>query len=116
MPRLMTGLTSWLWAGGCHAHNVSASLMQTVGSPAAGWVATDVKEYVDTAVKAAGDLHKLAVMREQLRPAMLASPLCAGRHFVNLLEDAYSSMWQQQWQSWQSQDAAELASSDGRKL
>ena len=84
-------------AGGCHAHNVSASLVRAINSPAAGWIASSPDDYVDTAAKAAYGLPSLAAMRQQLRPAMLASPLCNGPAFVSQLEQVYADMWEQQW-------------------
>ena len=72
--------------------------MRAVGSPAAGWVASSTAEYVDMATEAASSLQRLAEMRKQLRPALLASRLCDGPTFVSQLEAAYADMWQQQRQ------------------
>ena len=79
--------------------------MRAVGSPAAGWIAGSIEEYVDLAVAAAEDLQRLAAMRPQLRPAMLRSSLCDGTAFISLLEDAYAGMWQQRWRKQHGQEA-----------
>lgn len=81
-------------AGRCHAHNVSASLMQAVGLQNSGWVAADAQEYADVAVAAVQDVERLAERRNCLRKHMLASRLCNGAAFVCELERTYRSMWQ----------------------
>jgi predicted O-linked N-acetylglucosamine transferase (SPINDLY family) len=42
-------------AGGCHAHNVGVSLLNTIGL-AKEWVAQSTDEYVQLALRAAADL------------------------------------------------------------
>ena len=54
-----------------------------------GWVARSIDEYVALAVAAAADVPKLARLRAELRPRMLASPLCDAPAFVRGLEDVY---------------------------
>ena len=88
-------------AGGCHAHNVGVSLLQTVGD--AGWVAHSCEEYVDLAAAAAADLYALSKQRLSLRPRMLASAFCDGSAFVQHLESVYEHMYKQQQQQQQQQ-------------
>ena len=80
------------FAGGCHAHNVGASLLDAMGMRE-GWVAHSEDEYVRLAVAAAADVPKLAALRMNLRQQMLASRLCDAPTFVRQLEDTYRQLW-----------------------
>lgn len=51
-------------------------------------------QYVELAVRHASNLPALAALRAELRPRMLASPLCAGGPFVEQLEGVYRTLWQ----------------------
>jgi protein O-GlcNAc transferase len=67
------------------SHSSNAGLTETV--------AGDLPGYVETAVRLAGDLPHLAVLRGRLRDQVAASPLCNGprfaRNFVSLLRDVW---------------------------
>ena len=58
------------------------------------WIAEDEDGYVAKAVAAAGDLPKLARLRESLRAQVLASPLCDAPRFARALESVLWDMWQ----------------------
>lgn len=57
------------------------------------WVANDVDDYVNRAVRLAGDLKGLSQLRRELRHRLLTSPLCDARGFVADLQDALWGMW-----------------------
>ena len=78
-------------AGRCHAHNVGASLLTTVGIEGE-WLASSVEEYIAIAVSAAEDVPLLAALRKGLRDRVLSSPLCDVERFIPILEDQYFSM------------------------
>lgn len=59
------------------------------------WVAADADDYVARAARHAGDLPRLAALREGLRAQALASPLFDAPLFARQLEDALHGMWQQ---------------------
>jgi hypothetical protein len=79
--------------GGCHAANVSASLLAAVGL-AGGWVAEDADAFVARAVEAAADIPRLAALRAGMRERVLGSPLCEARPFVARLEGVYARLFQ----------------------
>jgi protein O-GlcNAc transferase len=56
-------------------------------------VAGDFDEYVELAVRLAGDLPRLAELRAGLRSQMAASPLCDGARFAENLEHVLRSVW-----------------------
>ena len=78
--------------GACHAHNVGASLLSTLGLERE-WVAGSEEEYVALAVRHASDCQALAELRSGLRARMLASPLCDAPGFVRQLEGVYRGLW-----------------------
>ncbi|KAK9815053.1 hypothetical protein WJX73_005990 [Symbiochloris irregularis] len=91
---LLMGVPVITCTGACHAHNVSASLMQTVGLPGSGWVASNEQEYIDAATQAVADLDQLNQLRAALRERMLQSPLCNSADFTVQLEKVYRRMWE----------------------
>jgi hypothetical protein len=93
MESLFMGVPVITLAGGCHAHNVSCSLLSAVGL-AQQWVARDADEYVALAVRHAADVAALQQLRQGLREQMLASRMCDWQPFVASLEDTYEGMWQ----------------------
>jgi hypothetical protein len=93
MESLFMGVPVITLAGGCHAHNVSCSLLSAVGL-AQQWVARDADQYVALAVRHAADVATLQQLRQGLRQQMLSSPMCDWQPFVASLEDAYEVMWQ----------------------
>lgn len=79
--------------GGCHAHNVGASLLTALGLQDE-WLAKTEEEYVSLALKGAQDTAQLAQLRSGLRDRMLSSPLCDGPGFVRQLEETYENLWE----------------------
>ena len=67
------------------------AFMESVGLPEL--VARSEDEYVDTAVRLAGDLGRLAELRKGLRARMSGSRLCDRHAFARAVEGAYRAMW-----------------------
>jgi len=57
------------------------------------WIAGSSEQYVETAVRLAGDLDRLGQLRATLRDRMRASPLLDAAGFTGNLEEAYREMW-----------------------
>lgn len=57
------------------------------------WIASDADDYVAKAVAQAGDLQRLAMLRQQLRQLVLSSPLFDATGFAQHFETALSGMW-----------------------
>ena len=77
--------------GDRHCGRVGASLLAAVGLD--NLIARDVGEYVDIAVRLAGDRSQLEQLRGSLRATMAGSPLCDGPSFAREVEAAYRAMW-----------------------
>ena len=77
--------------GDRHAGRVGASLMHQVDLPEL--VADSQDEYVDRACSLAADGQRLVMLRETLRPKMLASGLMDTEQFSRSLEKVYRDMW-----------------------
>jgi len=88
---LFMGVPCLTLGGKCHAHNVGVSLMKAVGLDE--FVARSEDDYVRVAQEVAADLSGLGRLREGLRGAMLASPLCDAPRFVRGLEETYEALW-----------------------
>ncbi|MBF0304880.1 MAG: tetratricopeptide repeat protein [Alphaproteobacteria bacterium] len=73
-----------------HAGRVGASLLSQLGL--LDLIAADPADYVDTAVRLARDPARLARLRSDLRPRMLASTLCDAPFLARKLEAAYVEM------------------------
>jgi predicted O-linked N-acetylglucosamine transferase (SPINDLY family) len=73
------------------AGRMTASVLHAVGHPE--WVATTPDDYLRVARELAGDGPGRARLRAELRPGLLASPLCDGPAFTRGLEDAYRRLW-----------------------
>ena len=58
-------------------------------------VAADAREYVELAVRLAGDLPHLAALRAGLRDRMARSPLCDGERFAGHLSRQLRDVWRQ---------------------
>jgi len=91
---LWMGVPSVTLSGPNHASRPGVSLLSNVGLR--DLVATTPREYVDTAVRLAGDLPRLADIRAGLRQRMLESPLMDGISFARDMEACY----QQAWRTW----------------
>ena len=78
-------------AGKVHAARVGVSLLHAAGMD--DLVAGDTDQYIELAVRLAGDTGRLASLREQLRGEMRDSSLCDNRGFTRDLETALRDMW-----------------------
>lgn len=78
--------------GARSAGRMSASLLTRVGL--ADLVAESPDAYVRLATELARDRGRLEALRRDLRGRMAASPLCDGRAFARIVEEAYRAMWQ----------------------
>ncbi|GFY97909.1 tetratricopeptide repeat (TPR)-like superfamily protein [Actinidia rufa] len=88
---LYMGVPCVTMGGSVHAHNVGASLLNTVGL--GHLVAKNEDEYVRLALDLASDITVLSNLRLDLRNLMSKSPLCNGSKFTLGLESAYRDMW-----------------------
>jgi protein O-GlcNAc transferase len=70
-----------------------AGLMFLTACGMPDWVARDRAGYVRMAQEAAGDLHRLEVLRAGLRERFLASSACDGAGFARAFEQACRAMW-----------------------
>ena len=77
--------------GESHVSKVSGGILRRVGLD--DCVASCVEEYVEIAVRMAGDLRGLAARREGLRTQVASSPLTDGARITRELEDVYRWMW-----------------------
>src|SRR5262249_43942244 len=78
-------------AGTTHVSRVGVSLLNNIGLPELD--AEDLADYVETAVRMAGDVPRLAQIRAGMRERMRQSPLMNGPQFVRNVESAYRTMW-----------------------
>jgi protein O-GlcNAc transferase len=78
--------------GDRHAGRVGASLLSQIGLTEL--IANSVEEYVEIALALAGNPRRLDDLRRDLRPRMVASPLCDGGAFARKMEAAFRTMWQ----------------------
>lgn len=72
--------------------HVGESILHTAGLE--DWIAADSHAYVAKAAAFASVHDRLARLRSQLRPQILASPLCDAPRFANHLEHAFRGMWE----------------------
>lgn len=70
-----------------------ASLLTAAGL--SDWIACDPAQFVERAVGKAGDPAGLSTLRQELRPRLLASPLCDAARFARNFEAALRAMWRQ---------------------
>jgi predicted O-linked N-acetylglucosamine transferase (SPINDLY family) len=68
-------------AGSCALARQGESLLHNIGLP--DWIATDVDDYVRRAARHSGDVEALVRLRNELRPRLLASPLCDIERFAD---------------------------------
>ena len=88
---LWMGVPSITLEGPNHASRPGVSLLSNVGL--GDLIAKTPQEYVDTAVRLAGDLPRLAEIRAGLRQRMLESPLMDGPSFARDMEACYRQAW-----------------------
>ena len=67
------------------------AVLHTIGRPE--WSAGSADEYVEIAVRLAGDPIELGRIRSSLRREMLASALCDGSGLARCLERTYRELW-----------------------
>jgi predicted O-linked N-acetylglucosamine transferase (SPINDLY family) len=77
--------------GVSHVSRVGVSILRTLGLDCL--VAGSIEQYVETAVRLAGNPAELAELRGGMRHRMRSSPLMDGPSFTASLEDAYRAMW-----------------------
>ena len=82
---LWMGVPVLTLAGSCALARQGESILHNLGL--AGWIAADADAYVSLAAGHAADVAGLAALRQQLRPALLASPLCDAPRFARNLMD-----------------------------
>ena len=68
-------------------------LLMNAGLPE--WIAADADDYVARAALHAGDLQRLAALRDGLRPQVLASPLFDAPRFARHFETALRGIWRE---------------------
>ncbi len=90
---LWMGVPTVTLAGDRHAGRVGASIMNHVGL--SGFVAKDLKSYVEIAVKYTNDLKQLATIRQDLRTKMKASKLCDVASFASDIEATFKKIWEE---------------------
>jgi predicted O-linked N-acetylglucosamine transferase (SPINDLY family) len=88
---LWQGVPAVTLAGANYAGRMGVSVMSNLGMREC--IAATPQEYVETAVRAAGDLNALAEVRATLRERMRSSVLTDGARFTRNLESAYRSLW-----------------------
>jgi len=79
-------------AGKSHMSRVGVSLLTNVGLKEL--IAKTPEEYVEIAVKLAGNKAKLTKFRNSIRDMMKESPLMNARAFAKNIEQAYRDVWQ----------------------
>jgi predicted O-linked N-acetylglucosamine transferase (SPINDLY family) len=67
------------------------SVLRNIGLPEL--IAKTPREYVEIATKLAGDLDRLAELRQTMRARMEVSPLMDAARFARNVEEAYRQMW-----------------------
>jgi predicted O-linked N-acetylglucosamine transferase (SPINDLY family) len=80
-------------AGNLSVGRAGKSILNNVGL--ADLVGEKPQQYVDHAVKLAGDIPRLAELRGSLREKMLRSPLMDGSRFTRDLETIYRRVWRE---------------------
>jgi predicted O-linked N-acetylglucosamine transferase (SPINDLY family) len=78
-------------AGATHVSRMGSSLLGHLG--ASEWVAASPAEYTTICARLAGDLPRLAGIRQGLRERMRHSPLCDAPRFTRHLEETFRKMW-----------------------
>jgi protein O-GlcNAc transferase len=91
-------------AGDSFISRQGVGLMMNAGLP--DWIAADADDYFARAIRHAGDLTNLAMLRGMLRQQVLNSPIFDAPRFAGHFEAALRGMWQQ----WCKQQHESLAS------
>ena len=90
---LWMGVPMLTLAGESFLSRQGIGLLMNAGLPE--WIAVDSDDYVARAATHAGDLQKLAVLRNGLRQQVLASPIFDAPRFARHFEAALRGMWMQ---------------------
>jgi len=90
---LWMGVPVLTLAGDRFLSHLGESIMQNAGLP--DWIAADADDYVARAVAHAGDIPRLAALRNGLRQQVLVSPLFDAPRFARHFETALRGMWTQ---------------------
>ena len=77
--------------GDRHVARVGASILTNIGLT--DFIAQDIDDYVELAIKMAANTDYLQETRQGLRERMESSPLCNGKSFACNIENAYQDMW-----------------------
>ncbi len=94
---LMTCLTLWMGVpvltmpGALFAGRQGLSFLSTIGIT--DTIAESREDYIAKAITLANDLPRLQSLRQRLRPAMEASPLCDGKRATKGLQDLLRDVW-----------------------
>ncbi|TAN62199.1 MAG: tetratricopeptide repeat protein, partial [Magnetospirillum sp.] len=75
------------------AGRASASIMTTLGL--ADWIAETPEQYVELAVRKAGDLRSLAELRQRLRGILTASAMGDPAAYARAVEQEYRQLWRE---------------------
>jgi len=78
-------------SGRTHVSRVGTSLVTNIGFRE--WATESSDAYVARCKELAGNLNRLAEIRQQLREKMQQSPLCDESRFIQNLETAYRKIW-----------------------
>jgi predicted O-linked N-acetylglucosamine transferase (SPINDLY family) len=90
---LWMGVPVLTLAGDRFLSHIGESILQNAGLP--DWIAADADDYVVRAVAHAGNIPRLAALRNGLRQQVLASPLFDAPRFARHFETALRGMWTQ---------------------
>ncbi len=88
---LLMGVPVISRAGDRHASRVGLSLLTAAGRPQ--WAVLSDDDFVARAVELAQDPARLASLRRELRPALLASPLCDAPAYGRRFAAALRGLW-----------------------
>lgn len=88
---LLMGVPVLSVIGGAHHARVGASLLHAIGQ--ADWCVQNAEELAQRARELAGDRARLRSLREELRPRLLASPICDAARVTRQLEAHYRDLW-----------------------
>lgn len=91
LEALWMGVPVLTWPGERFAGRHAASHLAQAGLE--DWIASSPEDYVARAAAAAGDLDRLADLRQHLRARLMASPLLDGPAFARQLEAAWRVLW-----------------------
>ena len=91
LDSLWMGVPVVTLAGRTGVGRAGVSVLSNLGLPEL--IAHTPEQYVNIAVRMAGDLARLAALRAELRPRMQASPLCDGQQYAADVEAAFRRMW-----------------------